>query len=117
MQACVRLDDRVYSGWFAVEQGLRQMYVLAPLLLNILFAAVINVAYTCFKEDKDITNTLVHPRKNKGAGGGAEESNYQRASTGEANLRRPLCCNAGRKQLRKIMGLIGIVCAAFGLTV
>ena len=24
MLACVRLDDRVCSGWFAVEQGLRQ---------------------------------------------------------------------------------------------
>ena len=30
MQACMRLDDRVYSGWFAVDQGLRQRYVLAP---------------------------------------------------------------------------------------
>ena len=90
MQACVQLDDRVYSGWFAVEQGLRQVYVLAPILFNILYAAVINVAYTCFKEDKDITNALVHLRKNKGAGGGAEESDRQRASPGEATLRCPL---------------------------
>ena len=40
-RACVRLDDRVCSGWFAVEQGLRQGCVLAPLLFNILFAAVV----------------------------------------------------------------------------
>ena len=33
MQACVRLDDRVCSEWFAVEQSLRQGCVLAPLLL------------------------------------------------------------------------------------
>ena len=46
------------------------MYVLVPLLFNILFVTVINVAYTCFKEDKDITNALVHLRKNRGAGGG-----------------------------------------------
>ena len=51
MRACVRLDDRVCSGWFAVEQSLRKGYVLAPLLFHIFFAAVINVAYTCFKAD------------------------------------------------------------------
>ena len=38
MRACVRLDDRVCSGWFAVEQGLGQGCVLAPLLFNIFFA-------------------------------------------------------------------------------
>ena len=44
VRACVRLDDRVCSRWFAVEQVLRQGCVLAPLLFNIFFAAVINVA-------------------------------------------------------------------------
>ena len=72
MQACVPLDPRVYSGWFAAEQGLPQVYVLTPLLFNILFVPVIKGAYTCFKEDKDITNALVHLRNNKGAGGGRE---------------------------------------------
>ena len=43
MRACVRLDDRVCSGWFALEQGLRQGYEFAPLLFNIFFAAVVNV--------------------------------------------------------------------------
>ena len=46
MRACVWLDDRVCSGWFAVEQSLRQGCVLTPLLFNIFFAAVINVACT-----------------------------------------------------------------------
>ena len=49
MRACVGLDDRVCSGWFVVEQGLCQGCMLAPLLFNIFFAAVINVAYTRFK--------------------------------------------------------------------
>ena len=35
MRACVRLDDSVCSGWFAVEEGLREGRVLAPLLFNI----------------------------------------------------------------------------------
>ena len=44
MRAYMRLDDGVCSGWFAVEQGVRQGCVVVPLLFNIFFAAVINVA-------------------------------------------------------------------------
>ena len=59
MRACVRLDDRVCSRWFAVEQGLRQGCVLAPLLFNMLFAAlVMNVVSTRFKADKGIMDAL-----------------------------------------------------------
>ena len=53
MRACERLDGRVCSGWFAVEQGLRQECVLMPLLFSTFIAAVINVAYTRFKADKN----------------------------------------------------------------
>ena len=69
MRACVRLDDRVCSRWFAVEQGLRQGCVLAPLLCNIFFAAVTNLASTRFKADKGIMDALVHLRDKRGAGG------------------------------------------------
>ena len=65
-----------------MEQRLHQGCVLAPLLFNIFFTAVINVAYTRFKADKDIMNTLVHLKKEKGAGG----SNCWRARSGDAAL-------------------------------
>ena len=69
----MQLDDRAYSEGFAVEQGLRHVCVLAPLLLNILFAAAINVAYMRFKPNKYIMDALVHLRENKGRGGGGNQ--------------------------------------------
>ena len=73
MRACVRLDDRVCSRWFAVEQGLRQGCVLAQLLFNIFFAAVINVASTRFKAVEGIMDVLVHLRRKGGRGGGGKQ--------------------------------------------
>ena len=73
MRACVRLDDRVCSRWFAVEQGLRQECVFAPFLFNIFFAAVINLASTRFKAEKGVMDALVHLRKKSGAGGGGKQ--------------------------------------------
>ena len=120
MRACVRLDDRVSSGWFAVEKGLRQGCVLAPLLFNIFFADVINVAYTRFKADKGIMDASVHLRKKWGWGAGGSKS-------GESVLATPVwgmlhadyagVVSQSLEQLRKMMGVIVVVCAAFGLTV
>ena len=82
----MRLDDNrvVCSGWFAVEQGLRQACVLAPLLFNIFFGGVINVASARFKADKGITDALVRVRKKRGAWGRGE------ATVGESVLATPL---------------------------
>ena len=82
MLACVRLKDRVCSGWFAAERGLRRGYGLAPLLFNIFFAADINMTSTRFKADKDTMDALAHLRKKKGAGG----SNCRRVGPGDAAL-------------------------------
>ena len=95
--------------------------MLAPLLFNIFFAAVINVASTRFKADKGLMNTLVHLREKRGAGGRGE------ATAGESVLAAPLwdmhyADDAGvvfqsPEQLSKMMGVIVVVCAAFGLTI
>ena len=104
-----------------MEPGLRQGCTNAPILFNIFFAAVINVACTHFEADKDIMDALVHLKKKKGAGGRGK------ATTGKPVLATPLwgmfyADDAGvvsqpPEQLRKIMGVIVVVCTAFSLTV
>ena len=67
-----------------MEHGLRQWCVLATLLFNIFFVAVIHVASTRFKADTNIMDALVHLRKKRGAGGRGE------ATAGESVLATPL---------------------------
>ena len=121
----MRLDDRVCSRRFAVAQGLRQGCVLAPLLFKIFFAAFINVTSTLFKADEGIMGALVHLRKKRRAG--AVAGGRGEATAGESVLATPLWgilyaddAEVGSRlpeQLRKMMEVIVVVCAAFGLTV
>ena len=94
--------------------------MLAPLLFNIFFAAVINVASTRFKADRGIMDALVHLRKKRGEGGRGE------VTAGESVLATPLwgmlyaddagVVSQSPEQPRKMMGVIVVVCAVFDLT-
>ena len=67
MQACVRLEDGKCSDTFDVGQGLRQGRVLASLLFNMFFTAVLCVAEKRFLADAAITDNMVQlQRKEKG---------------------------------------------------
>ena len=121
MRACVRLDDRVCSGWFAVEQGLCQGCVVEPLLFNIFFAAVIKVASARFKADKGTMDALVDLIKKRGTGARGE------AIVRESVLATPFwgmfyaddagVVSQSPEQLNKVMGVIVVVCVAFGLAI
>ena len=121
MRAWARLADRVCSGWFAVEQRRRQGCVLATLLFNIFFAALMNVAPTQFKVDKDIMDALIHLRGKEGAGGRGEEtartSVLAKRVWGILYADDAGIASKSLEQLRKTMGVIVVVCVVFGLAV
>ena len=118
--ACGSMTGCVRGGSLSNKAFVKGL-VLAPPLFNIFFAAVINVVSTRFKADRGIMDALIHLRKKRGAGGRGE------AIVGESVLVTLLwgmlyaddagVVSQSPEQLRKMMGMIVVVCAAFGLTV
>ena len=131
MHACVRMDDVECLDKFDMGQGVRQGCVLAPLMFNMVFTAVLRVADKRFLSDAVITNNMVQlqrkkekgekkgtPRTGKvderggvGWGGGAEIVGY--AVRGRCGH----CIAMNIEGLERMMTVIVTACSAFGLTV
>ena len=122
MRARVQLDDRGFSAWFNVCQGLRQGWVLSPLLFNILFVAVMIVVLQRFTEDPLIVSDLVYlddapkgedgrPRK-EGTLEMVRQAVWGMLYAGDAGV-----VSTSPRGLTRMMGVIVIACQEFGLTV
>ena len=83
MRVAQRWGSALVGGYHGTGPPSR-VRVRAPPAQNF-FAAVINVAYTWLKVDKDALDALAHLREKTGAGGG-RGSSHQRASPGDVAL-------------------------------
>ena len=129
MQACERLDDGECSDKFDVGQRLWQGCVLAPLLFNMFFTAVLRVAEKRFLADAAITDNMVQlQRKEKGEKNGTSRTGKfdgRRGKEGQEVQRlwgMLYADDAGivsrsSEGPERMMTVIVTACSSFGLTV
>ena len=120
MQARVCTDDGERSALFAVTQGMRQGYVLSPLLFDI-FDAVTHAVVVRFSENPDIVRDLIHLE------GDVEENSAGESSDPLVCVRRAVwgmlyaddagIVSKSAESLAKMMTIIVAVFEAAGLTV
>ena len=127
MRECMRLDDGKCSDTFGMEQSLRQGCVLALVLLNIFYTAVLRVAEKRFTADAIMDSMVQLPRMKEEGGGKEGKTRTGRVDGQKKEAAQTLwemlyaddagIVSRSPEGLEKMMTVIVTACAAFGLTV